>query len=254
MVMVGQRFWIISGSKHEDAAMEILSQSDETARFDHDGAVLVTTSSMGTEVKWSVFSPCFASLFSVIELLPTVKLPIVLRFYLSGWFEAICQTADEAIDRIEQVISKSELHLTRRAYVEQFDPTGMVLPPVLEKTWHDLAVEPDSSIDCVYDVQSNKFHVERIGVNSTIAKFYGMSPVSYAAKSGNTYDEIVSLAYGDVLRTGKPRYDHVLAAMRFPNNTVYWVPYQRIVIPKDMSDLMRVSVVAEISKIDIKLI
>jgi hypothetical protein len=254
MVMDGQTFWIVGGRKLPDSNQEVFPDETEAARLNHDGAVKVTFGPRGTEVKWSVFSPCFASLFYVIEWLPTTNMPVVLQFYLSGWFEEVCQTAGEAIDRIEQVISKSELHLTKRAFVEEFDPAGMSLPPVLEKTWHDHAAEPDSSIDCVYDEKSRKFNVERIGVKSTIAKFYGMSPVSYAAKSGNTYDEIVSMAYTDVLRTGKPRYDHVLAAMRFPDNTIYWVPYQRIVIPKEISNLMRVSVVAEISNVAIKLI
>jgi hypothetical protein len=254
MVMDGQRYWVTAGRKLDSSSPENLSDGDEMARYDHDGSVRITTGSMGTEVKWSVFSPCFASLFHVIEILPAAKLPIILRFYLSGWFEAIYQSTDEAITRIEQVIAKSELHLTRRAFVEEFDPKGMTLPPMLEKIWADNTAEPESSVDCVYDEQSRKFHVERIGANSTIAKFYGMSPVSYAAKSGNTYDEIVSMAYSDVLRSGKPRYDHVLAAMRFPNNTIYWVPYQRIVMPKAVSNLMRVSVVAEISNVDIRLI
>ncbi len=252
--MDGQRYWITAGRKMDSSSTGSLSDADEMNRYDHDGSVRITTGSMGTEVKWSVFSPCFASLFHVIEILPAAKLPIILRFYLSGWFEAIYNTADEAITRIEQVLAKSELHLTRRAFVEEFDPKGMALPPMLQKIWADNNAEPESTVDCVYDEQSRKFHVERIGVNSTIAKFYGMSPVSYAAKSGNTYDEIVSMAYSDVLRSGKPRYDHVLAAMRFPNNTIYWVPYQRIVMPKAASNMMRVSVVAEISNVDIKLI
>ena len=79
--------------------------------------------------------------------------------------------------------------------------------------------------------------------------------MSYACKSGNSYDEVVSEAYTHVLRSGKPRYDHVLAALRMPDNIVRWVPYQRIVVPRPKSDKsMTVSVVAEIAKIDINLI
>ena len=49
--------------------------------------------------------------------------------------------------------------------------------------------------------------------------------------------------------------EHVLAALRMPENVVRWVPYQRIVVPRPNSEKsMTVSVVAEIAKIDINLI
>ena len=254
-VMQGQRFWVAGGRKLLDSSIEHVLDDIETERFNHDGAVRVTTGLLGTEIKWSVFSPCFGSLFYAIEWLPAAALPIVLRFYLSGWFEETCYTVNQAIDRIEQIIAKSELHLTRRTFVEQFDPKGKILPPMLQKTWSNRMVSPENSIDCVYEEQSGKFRVDRIGSQSTIAKLYGMSPVSYACKSGNSYDEVVSEAYTNVLRSGKPRYDHVLAALRMPDNIVHWVPYQRIVVPRhDDQELLSVSIVAEIANVEISLI
>ena len=254
-VMHGQRFWIAGGRKLPDSSIEHILDEVEAERFNHDGAVRVTTGPLGTEIKWSVFSPCFGSLYYAIEWLPLASQPIVLRFYLSGWFEETCFTAEHAINRIEQIIAKSELHLTRRTFVEEFDPNAKTLPPMLQKIWHDHTISPENSVDCVYEEQSRKFRVDRIGAQSTIAKLYGMSPVSYACKSGNSYDEVVSEGYTQVLRSGKPRYDHVLAALRMPDNIVRWVPYQRIVVPRPNSDkAMSVSVVAEIAKIDINLI
>jgi hypothetical protein len=252
--MSGQRYWIVEGRRLPDSPEQSLLDNVEAERFNHDGAVRVTTDSVGTEIKWSVFSPCFASLFYAIQLLPTAKAPIVLRFYLSGWFEETCRTAEQAINRIEQVIAKSELHLTKRTFVEQFNPKLANMPLVLQKAWQEHRVSPETSIDCVYERSSQKFHVDRVGAHSTIAKYYGMSPVSYACRSGNSYDEVISEAYTDVLRTGKPRYDHVLAAMRMPDNVVRWMPYQRIVVPTRMDEkLMRVSVVAEIANVEIRI-
>ena len=253
--MHGQRFWIAGGRKLPDSSIDYVLDEVETERFNHDGAVRVTTGPLGTEIKWSVFSPCFGSLYYAIEWLPMASQPIVLRFYLSGWFEETCFTAGHAINRIEQIIAKSELHLTKRTFVEEFDPNGRMLSPMLQKIWNDHAVSPENSIDCVYEEQSHKFRVDRIGSQSTIAKYYGMSPVSYACKSGNSYDEVVSEGYAQVLRSGKPRYDHVLAAMRMPDNVVRWIPYQRIVVPRHNSERLQcVSVVAEIADVAISLI
>lgn len=253
MVMDGQRFWITAGRTLEASPPEILSDSAETARFDHDGAVRVTIGSMGTEIKWSVFSPCFASLFNVMKTLRFARLPIVLRFYLSGWFEEVCATSEEAIDRIEQVISKSEIHLTKRAFVEEIDPNGKKLPPMLQHIWKEHRISPETSVDFVYEEQSRKFRVERIGLKSTIAKYYGVTPLSYPYVNGGSYNDIVDEAYTHVLRSGKSRYDHVLAAMRMPDNIVRWVPYQRIVVPKlNSENLPCVSVVTEIANVDIR--
>ena len=253
--MHGERFWIAGGRKLSDSSIEHILDDVETERFNHDGAVRITSGSLGTEIKWSVFSPSFASLYYAIEWLPMASLPIVLRYYLSGWFEETCFTVGQAINRIEQIMAKSELHLTRRTFVEEFDPKGRIMSPMLQKMWQDHSISLEDSVDCVYEEQSRKFRVERIGTQSTIAKLYGMSPVSYACKSGNSYDEVVSEAYTHVLRSGKPRYDHVLAALRMPDNIVRWVPYQRIVVPRPNGEKsMSVCVVAEIAKIDINLI
>ncbi len=251
--MDGQKYWVVEGRRLAPSASEVLSDDTETSRFNHDGAVKVTTGPLGTEVKWSVFSPCFASLFYVIEWLPATRFPIVLRFYLSGWFEEIYQTADEAIDRIEQVIGKSELHLTKRAFVEEVDPQGRNMPPILQSAWKQHEISPDTSVDFVYEEQTRKFRVERIGLKSTIAKYYGASPVSYPYVNGGSYDDIVYEAYTHVLRSGKPRYDHVLAAMRMPDNIIRWVPYQRIVVPRqNVGNMPSVSVITEIANVDVR--
>lgn len=250
--MQGQRFWIIEGRRFPDTAIEEKRDYTEMKRFDKDGSVALTVGPIGTEIKWSVFSPCFASLYYILEWLPSAQLPIVLRFYLSGWFEEICTSVDQATTRIEQILSKSELHLTKHTFVEEVDPRGRFLPPILQQVWQNHLVIPENSIDCVVDEHSHKFRVDRVGPKSTIAKFYGMLPVTYPYVNGGSYDEIVYEAYMHVLRSGKPRYDHVLAAMRMPDNVVRWVPYQRIIVPMKTSDHRQaVSVVTEIAPVDI---
>jgi hypothetical protein len=230
----------------------VTDEASERQSMDRDGGVRITTGHLGTEIKWSVFSPCFASIFFVEEWLPNAQLPIVLRFYLSGWFEEFCSTKEQARNRIDQILSKSEIHLTRRTFVEEVDPKGKVLPPLLEQTWNSSIISPETAIDCVFDEQAQKFRVDRVGPRSTVAKFYGVSPVTYPYVNGGSYDDIVYEAYKHVLRSGKPRYDHVLAAMRMPDNIVRWVPYQRIIVPRTTREnVPLVSVVTEIAPVDI---
>jgi hypothetical protein len=253
--MQGQRFWLAGGTKLPDSFIEHVLDDVEAERFNHEGAVRVTTGLLGTEIKWSVFSPCFASLYYILEWLPSARMPIVLRFYLSGWFEEKCTSVDQATKRIEQVLSKSELHLTKRTFVEEFDPKGRMLPPMLQKTWHDHKVYPENSIDFIYDERSHNFRVDRVGPQSTIARLFGVSPVSYPYVRGGSYDDIVYEGYTHVLRSGKPRYDHVLAAMRMPDNVVRWLPYQRLIVPSQSDAAVpRVSVITEIADVDIRLI
>lgn len=264
-VMQGQKFWIaegrrlpdtvIEGQLSPDAAFKETHDYSEIERFEKNGFVALTVGPMGTEIKWSVFSPCFASLYYILEWLPSAQLPIVLRFYLSGWFEEICTSVDQANTRIEQILSKSELHLTKRTFVEEFDPKGRMLPPMLQRTWHDHTVYPENSIDFIYDERSHNFHVDRVGPQSTIARLFGMSPVSYPYVRGGPYDDIVYEGYTHVLRSGKPRYDHVLAAMRMPDNVVRWLPYQRLIVPgRSGAAVPRISVITEIADVDIRLI
>ena len=267
--MQGQQFWVVEGKVLPDTSIDGLRSPDtaigksrgvtsdysEMACFDKEGSVALTVGPIGTEIKWSVFSPCFASLYYILEWLPSARMPIVLRFYLSGWFEEVCTSVEQATNRIEQILSKSELHLTKRTFVEEFDPKGRMLPPMLQQVWQNGLVIPENSIDCVVDEHSHKFRVDRVGPRSTIAKFYGMLPVTYPYVNGGSYDEIVYEAYTHVIRSGKPRYDHVLAAMRMPDNVVRWVPYQRIIVPKQTIDHRQaVSVVTEIAPVDISLI
>ena len=79
--------------------------------------------------------------------------------------------------------------------------------------------------------------------------------MSYPCINGGAYDRTVSAAYGDVLRSGRPRYDHVYAAMKTPGESLMWIPYQRVIMPKHLAAGRRaVSIVTEIAKVDIRIV
>ena len=248
--MQGKTYWIDKGH------LELSRPAHPgDSVFHRGGLVRMVTGGMGTEIKWSVFSPCFASLFLASECLLEMTAPFMLRYYLAGWFEEMCETAPDARRRIEEIVARSDIHLLRRVFVREFDPRGRTLPPLLQDAWLDGAAGIDHSVDCVYEEDSRRFRVDRIGAKSTIARLWGSAPVSYPCVSGGTYDRIVSAAYGDVLKQGRPRYDHVYAAMRTPAGKVMWIPYQRVIRPKPMAGgRLAVAIVTEIAKVEIHIV
>ncbi len=126
---------------------------------------------------------------------------------------------------------------------------------LLKKAIDDNAVDEDHSIDCLYDPSSQRFQVSRVGPKSTIAQVYGLSPVSYPCLTGHSFDQAVSRAYGEVIRTGAPHYDHIYAAMSSPVGDVFWVPYQRVVLPlKTARNRKGVRIVTEVTKVDIAIL
>jgi hypothetical protein len=254
--MQGQRFWIVDGKRLPLAAsLDDLSRDAERSRFEREGGVRVTTGPLGTEIKWCAFSPCFASLWHLLGWLPEGQGPYVLRYYLCGWFEERFEREGDAANRIEEVIAKSELRITKKAFIKEVDPEAIELPPLMRSTWSADYVSPDVSIDCIFDERIKKYRVTRVGEKSTIAKFWGVIPATYPFVNGGSYDDIVCEPYKHVLNAGKPRYDHVLAAMRMPNNAVHWLTYQRIIFPRQTeTNIPTVTVVTELAPVDIQII
>jgi hypothetical protein len=248
-----QRFWIVEGQRLPPCAAHELDDSAERDRFERMGGVRVTTGALGTEIKWSAFSPCFASLYHLLNWLPEAAKPFVLRYYLCGWFEEFADTVEEVRERIEQVIVKSEIRITRKAFVEQQEPDVSRMPETIRTNWNTQDIVPAVSIDCSFDHRSQKFRVTRVGERSLIARIYGAVPVIYPYVNGGSYEEIVTEAYREVLGSGVARYDHVLAAMRMPNNAIHWLPYQRVIVPRtDHMGSPAVTVVTEVSRVSIR--
>jgi hypothetical protein len=253
--MTADIFWIEHGRKGANRLESHDNLADDNRLLHRAGCVRVVTGEFGTEIRWSVFSPCFASLYYVGEWLSDLPGPFMLRYFLAGWFEESFEDVNDATRRIHDIVARGDIHLMHRVYVREIDPTGRTLPSLLQDTWIDGNATPDYSVDCVYEESSGRFRVERIGPKSTIARLWGEAPVSYPCINGGTYDRTVSAAYGDVLKSGRPRYDHVYAAMKTPDQSLMWIPYQRVIMPKHLAAGRRaVSIVTEIAKVDIRIV
>jgi hypothetical protein len=191
----------------------------------------------------------------VSDLLCDLPGPFMLRYFLSGWFEEQVETARDARRRILDIVARSDIHLMRRVFIRAFEPIVSTMPPVLRDVWIDGKADPERSIDCVYEGSSGRFRVERIGHQSTIAKLWGLAPVSYPCSNGNSYGRAVAQAYSEVLRNRRPHYDQVYAAMQTPDADVIWIPYHRVIMPMPQGQShCGVSVVTEVAKVGISII
>ena len=246
-------YWVLDGRIVTGAAAaEGVSPVEERDLLQRTGFVKITEGEQGTAIRWSMFSRNWASLYFAAEWLQGSFGPYQLQYYSAGWFNERHEQPWSAADRIHHLIHKSDVHLSQTVYIHKVPEPRRDMPPVLHRALCDNAASEDVSIDCAYDPSSQRFRVARVGPQSTIAKLWGLNPVSYPCLIGHSYDEAVSRAYPQVARSGEPHYDHIYAAMASARGDVVWVPYQRVVLPLIQGRGRKgVRVVTELAEVDI---
>lgn len=253
LTMRGRRYWVHRGNLEPYVGGGDLSLEDED-RLLRNGSVRLTTGELGTEIKWVVNSPCYTSLFKAIQWLPAAKPPYILRFFAIGWFEEVCGTPELAVMRVEQLLARGDRHFTSRVFIEQHSPAEKAMPEVLQSAMQGNRLADEFAVDCSFDPDNHTFKIERIGPQSAIGRVWGTYPTSYPCQVEGSFGDPVNATYEDVLRTGKPRYDHILAALRLPDNALHWVPYQRVVVPRLINGKNGVVVFAQITRVDIQVL
>jgi hypothetical protein len=250
-----QELWIANG-RFLSACSESDAPSESRAeRLHRLGHVRIAVDDGGTRVEWCAFAPNWASLQAAIEWIGVSPGPFRLRYFLAGWFDESHASAAAARRRIESVMAKSDLSLSRRTFVRQCLPRLGLTPELLCEAWRDGIASPDHSVDCVLDEAAGHFRVERIGALSTIARLWGTTPASYPCINGGAYDRIVGDAYGEVVRSHRARFDHVYSAMSLHEPEQIWIPYQRVVLPLRVPGGRKaVSVVTAIAPVDIQIV
>ncbi len=254
--MDGTSYWIVNGVVDNDPMTRPGIDTPE-ALMQRAGGVFIQSSREGTIIRWAMFASNWASLYSVAESIQTMPGPYTFEFFLAGWFTQTVRDPQHAALRLQDLIMKSDIHLRQKTHVRTMDPSTFgAVSRLVGDTIADRRASPERAVDCVFDSHTGQFLVERVGDQSTVAKFYGTtSPTSFPCQIGNAYDHIVSRAYKRVMTEGELLYGHVLAV--FPTKTVaeQWLGYQRVVLPHMFPDGRKgVSVVTEMSDVDINLI
>jgi hypothetical protein len=250
-----RKSWIVKGELMHVLPDNLAGNFSEMDLLARKGAVRLIETSDGLMIDWVMLAPNWASLYYLAEHIHLYDGPFIFNYFLSGWFTEKIATVTEAKDRISQLMTKSDVHIGRHTFVKEIEPAKTTIPHVLRDALTDMTAIPELSVDCMFDKETGKFLVHRVGAQSSLAKVYGMSPVSTPCLTGNTYDEVISRAYKNVLDEEKPHYDHVLAAMSLPDQTVIWAPYQRVILPHRFPNGNKgVTVVTERTEVDIKVV
>ena len=249
--MANRVLWLSNG-RFRPAPEVTTPPTGERHLLQRHGFVKIVEEDSGTTLRWSMFSANWSSLFFLAEWVHGARAPFHLQYYSAGWFNERFDLAHAAADRIRQLIHKSDVHLSQTVYIRNAPDAGKDVPDLLQRALRDNAADEDNSIDCTYDPSSQRYRVSRVGRLSTIARLWGVNPVSYPCLTGHSYDHAVSRVYPEVNRSGEPHHDHIYAAMAAANGDVVWVPYQRVVLPLNISRSRKgVRIVTELAKVDI---
>lgn len=211
--------------------------------------------------RWDIWYAAPEAIESMIEFLEVDKQPrrIVLDFFYGGWVTETFYVPSAAISRIQQTTSFRSVELIDTIFVQEqnfdsIDHSSDVIKrgyEYFEKTEHLFDVSDEHAFKSLYsktlvyaEGESEEFFLRlHVGQNAAIARVTQSSlPYSHAVSSGvvsrpsGRYGKMVSAAYNGVLRKREPRLHHVRALFRRENSEPFWVPYQRLLYPSELSD------------------
>jgi hypothetical protein len=252
--MNGVVMWIKDGALSACPVKENGQEYQDKTLFDKFSMVRVSCDASGTTIQWNMGCANWASLMLAAKLSAACSAPYALKYFNSGWFKDFLPDAASCEDRIEELMYKSDIRLSERAFTKVVVPDLQVMPVALKQAL-ETGDAPDSySVVCAVDSERSSSHVEHVGKDSLIARIWGVSPNSYPCLNGHSYDRAVTPEYFRVVDTGVPHYDHVLASMVRPNGELHWLGYHRVIMPDVSEPRKRVRIVSELAPVDIQLL
>lgn len=246
--------WIRDGAFSTRPKKNNSTEYHDKTLFDKFAMVRVKTDAQGTEVQWNMACPNWTSLMLAAKLATACVGPFRLRYFNSGWFTEDIETAMDAADRIDELIYKSDVHLNERAYTAPAPADVSRMPDSLRKVLVSGTASDERSILCSVEPEREISNVVHIGKQTLIAQIWGLSPNSYPCLSGHSFDRAVTPKYFNVVNTGRPHYDHVLASMVRPDGELHWLSYHRVILPELRNERTMVRIVSEVAPVDIRLL
>ncbi len=229
--MAGRHLWFVNGAALDGNVTAQLTPEQQWQLMNREGAVRLTAGDLGTEIKWVVASPHLSSLFVAEALLEESDGPFVLRFYSAGWFEERFACVKDVHVRIAGLVMHADRHIISRVFERSATPDAARTPAIVRHVLNDQRPPPDHSIECCFDANQDGFVVRRVGERSTIGRIWGTDPTSYPCQTTGAFGNSASSAYKRALEAREPVYEQVVAALRFPDTSLHWVSYHRVILP-----------------------
>jgi hypothetical protein len=237
------------------AGMAGLTFEDEWQLMSRAGAVRLTAGDLGTEIKWVVTSPCICSLFAAKTMLADAQGPYVLRFFAAGWFEESHDKIADVRARVGELVMHGDRHIVNRVFERPSLPDDVRTPDVVRQTMRDMRPPTEHAVECRYDPELDDFVVCRIGERSAIGRIWGTDPTSHPCQTTGAFGSSTSSAYRRALAADLPIYEEVIAALRFPDRVLRWVPYHRVILPMvTRSSGQAVAVVSECAEVSFRVL
>ncbi len=253
--MKAAELWIDNGNpvELEPAAVQSRGRAN---MLKNDRMVMLAVTEDGTHIQWHLRHASWSSLFTTIAYLKTCPSPVHLEFYANGWLRETYTSSREAASRIDELVSKSDINLSRRAFVSEREVNKTEMPQLLQLALNEHRFMSDFRIDHRFDTGAETFYIEHVGSASALGKIMGKEWTDHAQGKWGTpdtgYDRQVMPPYFEVFESGKPRYDHVYAAITRPGRDPVWVPYRRLIVPsKCLNGKTGITVISELGDVDI---
>ena len=245
--------WIVNGKRLESACA---ADSDSCwTVMNGQGGVRITAGPQGTELRWVVASPHVASLLRAEAMLPGFEAPFMLRYFAGGCFEERYDDDVSARQRISSLLMHGDRHLVSRIFVTSPDPSTSSIPGSLLEALQENAVPADRAVECRFEPELEGFVVQRVGVRSAIGKIWGTDTFTFPCQANGVLGRNASDSYGRAITQGVPIYEQVIASLRFPDGSLHWAPYHRVIFPIESSRQRRVvQVLSEFAAVDFQVL
>ncbi len=237
--MQSAQLWISDG-KLVEIDSSVVERRGVDSLMREDRLVLITINSRGTSVHWHLANSSWSSLYSVISHLRVCPPPFQLNYFVEAWATERFARSKEAARRIDELIGKSDVRLSKKAYIYEKEMDKQAMPQLLQLACDEHVALTDHRVDTVFHEDRNMFFLERAGGNSLLSRIMGEHWTREFAGleeiPDTDFDYEVMSHYEKVLEADAPRFDHVFASITPPGGAPVWASYLRLIVPSKFED------------------